>query len=98
MSLIRNPMLNLTPMQSSIYYEQEIAGINANIGRYLHIPTRVDPVLFAEAFQRLVRGNDALRLAFGVADGLPQQWIEDESPVALEYVDLSHEGDPEAAA
>jgi amino acid adenylation domain-containing protein len=72
-----------------------------NIGGYVDLPGRIDPALFEQATNLLVRRHDSLRLQLTSErdeDGLPLQIVVDPWPVRVPVVDVSGEADPEAAA
>ena len=72
-----------------------------NIGGYVDLPGRIDPRLFEQAVNRLVRRHDSLRLQLTSErdeDGLPLQTFVGPWPVRVPVVDVSGEEDPEAAA
>ncbi|MBF6331099.1 amino acid adenylation domain-containing protein [Nocardia transvalensis] len=50
-----------------------------------------------ECVRDLHARHDALRLRFGSENGIPFQWVSDEIPPDIEYVDLSGEPDPRNA-
>ncbi|HBH73646.1 MAG TPA: non-ribosomal peptide synthetase, partial [Synechococcales bacterium UBA10510] len=93
----------LSTPQREIWFDQMLHdGVPLyNIGGYVDLPGRIDPVLFEQAVNLLVRRHDSLRLwptAERDADGLPLQAFVDPWPVRVPLVDVSGEADPEAAA
>jgi arthrofactin-type cyclic lipopeptide synthetase A len=72
-----------------------------NIGGYVDLPGRIEPVLFEEAVNLLVRRHDKLRLQLSAErdeDGMPLQRFAEPWPVRVPVVDVSGEADPVAAA
>jgi amino acid adenylation domain-containing protein len=93
----------LSTPQREIWFDQMLHdGVPLyNIGGYVDLPGRIDPVMFEQAVNLLVRRHDSLRLwltAERDADGLPLQVFVDPWPVRVPLVDVSGEADPEAAA
>ncbi|HBH72879.1 MAG TPA: non-ribosomal peptide synthetase, partial [Synechococcales bacterium UBA10510] len=93
----------LSTPQREIWFDQMLhEGVPLyNIGGYVDLPGRIDPVMFEQAVNLLVRRHDSLRLwltAERDADGLPLQVFVDPWFVRVPLVDLSGEDDPEAAA
>ncbi|WP_067654996.1 amino acid adenylation domain-containing protein [Nocardia harenae] len=61
------------------------------------IDAPLDPPRLQACWERVLRGDDSLRLRFGFADGEFRQWVSDDiAPVRV--ADLTGEPDPEAAA
>ncbi|MDX3225296.1 amino acid adenylation domain-containing protein [Streptomyces sp. ME19-01-6] len=67
-------------------------------GEYLEIHGPVDPDLFEAALQQAVREADTLHVRFGVDDGEPWQAIGAAPTWSMEFVDVSGESEPRAAA
>nr|VFK25209.1 MAG: Condensation domain-containing protein [Candidatus Kentron sp. LFY] len=74
-----------------------------NIGGYVRIAGPVNPTLFEQALNRVVAGNDALRIILHEGEeGLPTQTFAEEMAVELDFRDFSergngHEGDHDLA-
>ncbi len=64
-----------------------------NIYMYQRFLGAVDIDLLLDCLARAVRRNEALRLCFAEADGIPFQWAGD--PPVVEFVDLSGAADPQ---
>ncbi|MFM8277089.1 MAG: amino acid adenylation domain-containing protein, partial [Cyanobium sp.] len=93
----------LSTPQREIWFDQMLHdGVPLyNIGGYVDLPWRIEPVLFEQAVNLLVRRHDSLRLQLTAErdeDGLPLQTFVDPWPVRVPVVDVSGEADPEAAA
>ncbi|MFN9623087.1 MAG: condensation domain-containing protein, partial [Cyanobacteriota bacterium] len=93
----------LSTPQREIWFDQMLhEGVPLyNIGGYVDLPGRIDPVLFEEAVNLLVRRHDNLRLRLTAerdADGMPLQRFAEPWPVRVPVVDVSGEADPAAAA
>lgn len=67
-----------------------------NVSAHVRISGELDIDLLMRCMRRTVTSNDALRLHFGLDEGDPYQWV-DEEPVALELIDFSGEEDPAGA-
>ncbi|MFN9546340.1 MAG: amino acid adenylation domain-containing protein, partial [Cyanobacteriota bacterium] len=96
-------LYSLSTPQREIWFDQMLHdGVPLyNIGGYVDLPGRIDPVLFEQAVNLLVQRHDSLRLwltAERDEDGLPLQTFVDPWPVRVPMVDVSGEVDPEAAA
>jgi hypothetical protein len=69
-----------------------------NTGQTLTLKVSLQLDRFVEALNLVVAENDALRLRFVQSDNEVGQEVVDSVRVDLQYEDLSHEKDPEAAA
>ncbi|MFM8278440.1 MAG: condensation domain-containing protein, partial [Cyanobium sp.] len=99
----RTHLYPLSTPQREIWFDQMLhADVPLyNIGGYVDLPGRIDPLLFEQAVTLLVRRHDSLRLQLTTErdeDGLPLQTFVDPWPVHVPVVDLSAEADPKAAA
>ncbi len=65
-----------------------------NIGGYLRIDGKVDPVIFEKAKRKIVRENDALRIVLRKGDLLPTQEFLEDADFDFPFVDFSEEDDP----
>ncbi|MFM8278206.1 MAG: condensation domain-containing protein, partial [Cyanobium sp.] len=93
----------LSTPQREIWFDQMLHdGVPLyNIGGYVDLPGRLDPLLFEQAVNILVRRHDSLRLQLTAQrdeDGLPLQTFVDPWPIRVPVVDVSGEADPVAAA
>lgn len=66
-----------------------------NMALTFRIAGRVDPLVFATAFDDLVLGTDAMRTIFDQVRGQPLRRVVRDVPVSLELVDLAGTSDPE---
>ncbi|QMV22163.1 amino acid adenylation domain-containing protein [Streptomyces sp. SCUT-3] len=92
--------LPLTAAQSGVWLAQRLDPANPvfNIAEYVEIHGSVDPELFAEALRHTVAGAEALRVRVREEDGRPYQVVEEHTGEVAQYVDVSGEDDPRAAA
>ncbi len=91
---------NLTQMQFAFWMAQRLQPDLPlfNMASLIMIPRRVDPKLFAQAFQTLVNSSDALRTVVHDTDGWPSRRVLQPFDYELEYLDFSHLPSPDAAA
>ncbi len=93
----------LTSSQREIWFEQQLHPELAlyNVGGYINLPGTIDPALFQQAVNLLIRKHDNLRiqlLAETDEDGVPYQQIPDTLEVTVPVQDVSQTPDPVAAA
>ena len=91
---------NLTHTQFAFWMAQRLQpGLPLfNMASLIKIPRRLDPKLFARAFQTLVNSSDALRTVVDDNDGLPSRRVQQPFAYELEYLDFSNQPSPGAAA
>lgn len=79
----------LTSSQLPLWLGQRLAPDSPmyNMAMAIHLPAGVQVALFQEAWQKLVAENDALRLRFSEAGGVPGQTLVTTAPT-LELIDL----------
>nr|VFK24086.1 MAG: Condensation domain-containing protein [Candidatus Kentron sp. LPFa] len=69
-----------------------------NIGGYVRINGPIDPDLFQQALDRVIRENDALRIILHEGKDLPTQTFAEDVSSGLDFHDFSRpEGGPESA-
>ncbi|QXJ21463.1 amino acid adenylation domain-containing protein [Actinomadura graeca] len=90
---------DLTSAQQGIWYAQQVApeGTVLNIAECLEIGD-VDVDVFVRALRHVLAGAEVFRLRFRMAGGEPRQFIDENADVPVQYVDVSGEPDPRAAA
>ncbi|MGW0937730.1 amino acid adenylation domain-containing protein [Streptomyces sp. NPDC002666] len=103
-------VLPLTAAQRGIWFAQRIDADSAayNVAEYADIRGRLDPVVLRAAVNRVVGGNEALRVTFGEQDGVPFQRIQQPgstgtAPPGVPFtdvplIDLSGHEDPHGEA
>ncbi|WP_229816411.1 condensation domain-containing protein, partial [Streptomyces lucensis] len=92
--------LPLTAAQSGMWYAQRLDPDNPiyNGGQYWEIDGQLDPDVFEQALRQVIRETDALRTRFVEdRDGL-WQLVEENPRRVVQYLDVSREDDPRAAA
>lgn len=91
---------NLTQMQFAFWMAQRLQPDLPlfNMASLITISRRLDPKLFAQAFQTLINSSDALRTVVDDTDGLPSRRVRQPFNYELEYLDFSHLASPAAAA
>jgi thioesterase domain-containing protein len=91
---------SLTSAQEAIWLDQRLHPGKPiyNCGERLEISTEVDTVNFAEAVRIAVGEFDALRLRFRADSSGARQIIMDRAETDLQFIDLSSEYNPDAAA
>ena len=91
---------NLTKYQMLLWAAQKMEPESTmlNLSIIVNIPARIYPGPLQQAFQTVINSSDALRTVIREVDGLPHQEVLDRIDYKLEYVDLSQESDPHAAA
>lgn len=67
-----------------------------NVSAHTRLVGELDVDLLVHCVRRMLAANDALRLRFGLDEGTPYQWV-DEQPPDVEFIDHSGAEDPEAA-
>jgi amino acid adenylation domain-containing protein len=92
----------LSSPQREVWFEQ-LAHPNIplyNLGGYMRLAGTIDPVLFEQAVQVLVKRHDALhiRLTGSDKDEMPLLRIAESSVVEIPFYDLSKQADPHQAA
>jgi nonribosomal peptide synthetase DhbF len=90
----------LSAAQADIWYGQKLHPDSAcyNLGRYIEILGAIDPALFVAAIRQAVDETDGLRLGFVETELGPRQFFRHEDDVAVPYLDVSSEDDPQASA
>ena len=90
----------LSAAQADIWYGQKLHPDSAcyNLGRYIEIFGAIDPALFVAAIRQAVDETDGLRLGFVETELGPRQFFRHEDDVAVPYLDVSSEDDPQASA
>ena len=90
----------LSAAQADIWYGQKLHPDSAcyNVGRYVEIFGAIDPALFVAAIRQAVDETDGLRLGFVETELGPRQFCRHEDDVAVPYLDVSSEDDPQASA
>ncbi len=90
----------LSAAQADIWYGQKLHPDSAcyNVGRYVEIFGAIDPALFVAAIRQAVGETDGLRLGFVETELGPRQFCRHEDDVAVPYLDVSCEEDPQASA
>lgn len=93
------PSVPLTPAQEVLWTGQHLAPDAPlyNMGWRFDLYQPIDPERFARAFNAVVARHDGLRLVFNASTAGATQRAQDHA-VDVEVVDLSVEGDPDAAA
>ncbi|MFN9546084.1 MAG: condensation domain-containing protein, partial [Cyanobacteriota bacterium] len=99
----RPALYPLSTPQREIWFDQILNdGVPLyNIGGYVSLPGQINPKLFEQAVNLLVKRHDSLRLQLTAErdeDGLPLQIFVDPWSVRVPLVDVSGEADPESAA
>jgi len=69
-----------------------------NIGQYVSIQGRIDPVLFERAVSLAAQEADTLRVRLIEKDGIYRQTVDPLFELSMPFWDLSSESDPEATA
>jgi amino acid adenylation domain-containing protein len=98
-----NPLYPLTSPQREIWFDQMLHdGIPLyNIGGYVKIPGAIDPVLFEQAVNLLVKKHETLRTMLTEVkdeDGIPMQMYTEQLTVTVPLHDFSTSAEPHEAA
>ncbi|MFC8988758.1 amino acid adenylation domain-containing protein [Streptomyces sp. NPDC056956] len=90
----------LSPTQTGMWRAWEIDPARAVFrgGEYIEIYGPVDRILFEAALQQAVREADTLHVRFGVDNGEPWQTVGGIPVWSVDFVDVSAEPEPRAAA
>src|SRR3982750_3696649 len=90
----------LSAAQNGILLAQVLDPISPqfNIGQYVSIQGRVEPVLFERAVSLVAEEADTLRVRLVEQDGGQRQAVDPLFELSMPFWDLSSESDPEAAA
>jgi amino acid adenylation domain-containing protein len=99
MAVAGSEVSNLTDRQLLIWIEQKLCGAIpvANMVATFDIAGAVDHGRLEHAFQLVIRHCDALRIVIDAVDGVPQQRFVSDLAYQLDFVDVSHESDSDAA-
>ncbi|THF64525.1 amino acid adenylation domain-containing protein [Pseudothauera nasutitermitis] len=94
------PVWPLTEAQSGLWYAQQLAPDNPsfNTAHALWIEGELDVDTFRAAADQTVREAQSLSLALRHGEKGPEQWLDAARTPWLEFVDLSAQDDPRAAA
>jgi hypothetical protein len=98
-----NPLYPLTSPQREIWFDQMLHdGIPLyNIGGYVKIPGPINPVLFEQAVNLLVKKHETLRTMLTEVqdeDGIPMQMYTEQLTVTVPLHDFSTQAQPDEAA
>ncbi|MGH3885439.1 MAG: AMP-binding protein, partial [Pseudonocardiaceae bacterium] len=92
--------LPLSASQLGIWFAHQMdpTGRAVNVGEYLIIHGRIDPVLFKVAARQVAEEVEALRVRFGETNGEPWQLLDTSCGWSVTFHDVTSEACPEDAA